>query len=105
VIVRVGTLEIDEQRGSASLGGRVVPLRPLDLRVLTELARTPHRALTREAIAHALWGPDAKVDVRSVDSSVTRIRRALDSSSGAIVTVRRVGYRLDPLRLGATTTT
>lgn len=98
-MLRVGPLEIDEHGGRASLGGRAIPLRPLDLRVLAALAKPPHRAVTRDALADVLWGPDGSVDLRSVDASVTRIRRALAGASDALVTVRRVGYRLDPERL------
>jgi DNA-binding response OmpR family regulator len=98
-LVTVGALRIDPTRLRASLNGRELHLRPLDMRVLAQLADTPDRALSREALARALWGPDTEVDPRTVDSCVTRIRRALDGAADAIVTVRRVGYRIDPERL------
>jgi DNA-binding response OmpR family regulator len=99
VVLEVGTLRIDEPRRRVSLRGRPLQLRPLDLRVLVHLAREPGRAVPRQQLADELWGPDATVDARAVDTCVTRIRRALEPSSDAIVTVRRVGYRLDPNRL------
>jgi DNA-binding response OmpR family regulator len=99
VIVSVKELEIDESRNRASLSGRDVPLRPLDLRLLALLARLTDRAVTREALSAALWGPDSDVDERAIDACVTRIRRALDGAGDCIVTVRRIGYRLDPDRL------
>ena len=99
MVLQVGALHIDEPRKRASLRGRPLQLRPLDLRVLVRLAREPGRAVPRQQLAENLWGPDAAVDTRAVDTCVTRIRRALDTSSDAIVTVRRVGYRLDPNRL------
>ncbi len=73
----------------------MVSLRPLDLRVLTLLARRPGRVVDRETLAEALWGPGTTVDPRAIDSSIVRLRRALDGVGRAIVTVRRVGYRLD----------
>ncbi len=89
------SLEIDRERSCVVIYGRAVPLRPLDLRVLDILARKPERAVSREVIADELWGPEATIDVRAVDTSIARLRRALNGAGQAIVTVRRVGYRLD----------
>lgn len=72
-----------------------MPLRPLDLRVLSILARRPHRAIGRQAIAEELWGAESTVDTRAVDACIARLRRALNGAGHMIVTVRRVGYRLD----------
>jgi DNA-binding response OmpR family regulator len=92
-------MQIDPQRSCAVVNGRVVPLRPLDLRVLVILARRPHRAISRGAIAEELWGSDTTVDPRAVDACIARLRRALNGAGEAIVTVRRVGYRLDVSRV------
>lgn len=94
MVLTAGPLEIDESRLAASVCGREVRLRPLDLRLLAHLARTSDRAMSRRELAEALWGPDSDVDVRSIDACIARIRRALGRSD-ALVTVRRVGYRLD----------
>ncbi|MGH2757996.1 MAG: winged helix-turn-helix domain-containing protein [Actinomycetota bacterium] len=99
----LGPLKIDRVRGRASVGGRALALRPLDLRVLSLLARRPGRVWSRASLAEALWGPDGTVDPRAIDVCVTRLRRALDGAGDAIVTVRRVGYRLDPDLLGEIT--
>ena len=93
--ISLGLLEIDESRACAVVDGRIVPLRPLDLSVLTLLARRPGRVFGRETLAEALWGPGSTVDPRAIDSSIVRLRRALHGAGRAIVTVRRVGYRLD----------
>jgi two-component system phosphate regulon response regulator PhoB len=98
-VIVVGALEVDPADGRAHLCGDELKLRPLESRVLVELASKPDRVVTRRAIAEALWGEDSTVDIRSVDAFVTRIRRALGDASDCIVTVRRVGYRLDPERL------
>jgi DNA-binding response OmpR family regulator len=95
----LGALEIDHARGCVVVRGRVVPLRPLDLRVLEQLARTPQRVVSRESIAETLWGPATTRDQRAVDVCVARLRRALGDAGRAIVTVRRVGYRFDSERL------
>lgn len=96
------SVEIDRARGCAAIGGRKIPLRPLDLRVLSLLARRPGRVWSRESLAEALWGHGTTVDPRAIDVCVARLRRALDGAGDAIVTVRRVGYRLDPTRLSET---
>ncbi len=99
MVLEVGTLRIDEPHRQASLRGQPLQLRPLDVRVLAQLAREPGRAIPRRTLADALWGPEATVNARAVDTCVTRIRRALHPRTSVIVTVRRVGYRLDPERL------
>jgi DNA-binding response OmpR family regulator len=96
-VIRVGALHIASE--SASLRGQTLELRPLDLRVLKQLAEQPGRAIARRDLATQLWGPDTDVDPRTVDTCVTRIRKAMNGSGDAIITVRRVGYRLDPERL------
>jgi two-component system phosphate regulon response regulator PhoB len=93
VAISLGPLTVE--RAGARLLGRPLALRPLDLRVLGLLAGSPQRALTREAIAEHIWGQDATVDPRAIDVCVRRLRRAMDGAGHAIVTVRRVGYRLD----------
>ncbi len=95
----VGRLSIDPSQRRVVLGGRDLAMRPLDVRVLAHLASDPGRAFTRTALAEALWGPGATDEARTIDTCVTRIRRALNDAGGAIVTVRRIGYRLDPGRL------
>lgn len=99
-MLKIGTLEIDGSAGRAAIDGRDVRLRPLDLRVLVALASQPDRAVSRAALSEALWGAHTTVDERSIDACVKRLRRALNGAGDAIVTVRRVGYRLDPQRLG-----
>lgn len=89
------SLEIDQGRSCAVVDGRIVPLRPLDLSVLDILARQPRRAVSRRVIADELWGAGKTVDLRAVDTCISRLRRALNGAGHAIVTVRRVGYRLD----------
>jgi DNA-binding response OmpR family regulator len=96
VAISLGLLEVDESRGCAVVDGRVVMLRPLDFRVLALLARNPGRVVDRDTLAESLWGPGTSVDRRAIDSSVVRLRRALDDVGRAIITIRRVGYRLDP---------
>ena len=97
MVLKLGPLHINERE--ASLDGRLLPLRPLDVRVLARLARANGHAVPRSDLAESLWGPHTTVDPRAVDTSVVRIRRALDGCGDAIITVRRVGYRLDPDRL------
>ncbi len=97
--IDIGILYIDERCSVAALSGRLLGLRPLDLKVLALLARDPGRAVSRRALSDTLWGPESDVDPRAVDTSVARIRKAFDGRGDAVVTVRRIGYRLDPDRL------
>ena len=73
-------------------------LAPADRRLLDYLRARPNRVHGRDALLREVWG-DAHTTPRSVDASIARLRRSLGAGGTAIVTVRRVGYRLDPERL------
>jgi DNA-binding response OmpR family regulator len=50
----------------------------------------PRRDLLRE-----VWGYSAKVESRTVDTHIAKLRSKLEESSARIVTVRKRGYRLE----------
>ena len=96
--MRLGVLEIEPS--GATLAGRPLALRPLELRLLQHLATHTDRVQTRRNLLDAVWGVHPAGGGRTVDAYVARLRRALGAAGDAIVTVRRVGYRLDPSILG-----
>jgi len=104
--IRVGPLEIDRGRRSASVGGHACELTAYQFDLLWLLATQAERVLSRNQLhaqVRALRGEstlefDPAVD-RSIDVHLSKIRQALaaaDPSAGAglIKTVRGVGYVL-----------
>jgi DNA-binding response OmpR family regulator len=79
--------------------GRVVHLRPKEFQLLALLAAHPGRAYSRRQILDKVWGPEHDGDPRTVDVHVRWLRTKLEPDADApvhLVTVRGVGYRLDP---------
>jgi DNA-binding response OmpR family regulator len=79
--------------------GDLVHLRPKEFQLLAMLAAHPGRAYSRRQLLDRVWGHDHDGDPRTVDVHVRWLRSKLEPRPDApvhIVTVRGVGYRLDP---------
>ena len=94
-IIRVGKLEIDNQKHAAKIDGISLHLTPSEFDLLVVLARHPGQTLTRQQLMDDLYGGAASGVDRSVDSHIKNLRRKLESASGVrlIETVYGVGYR------------
>ncbi len=94
---QAGTLEVDEARHQARVGGTPVPLTAREFDLLCTLMRVNGRVLSREQLLEAVWGyPDAsEVESRTVDVHIQRLREKLTAEAGRIVTVKGVGYRFE----------
>jgi DNA-binding response OmpR family regulator len=80
--------------------GQVVHLRPKGFDLLAALAAHPGRAYTRRQLLDRAWGHDHDGDPRTVDVHVRWLRSKIEAEPDRpvhLVTVRGVGYRLDPL--------
>jgi DNA-binding response OmpR family regulator len=76
-----------------------VALTKTEFRLLTELAENRGRVLSREVLLERVWGYGYFGDSRLVDVHVRRLRRKVESDPAnptLIVTVRGLGYRLEP---------
>lgn len=79
--------------------GALVHLRPKEFQLLAMLAAHPGRAYTRRQLLDRVWGHDHEGDPRTVDVHVRWLRSKLEPRPDApvhLVTVRGIGYRLDP---------
>jgi DNA-binding response OmpR family regulator len=79
--------------------GVLVHLRPREFQLLAMLATHPGRAYTRRQLLDRVWGHDHDGDPRTVDVHVRWLRAKLEripETPAHLVTVRGVGYRLDP---------
>lgn len=94
-VIRVGSLEVDTVRHSATLDGESLHLTPSEFDLLVVLVRRPGQTLTRQQLMDELYGGAASGVDRSVDSHIKNLRRKLESASDArfIETVYGVGYR------------
>jgi DNA-binding response OmpR family regulator len=97
-ILSDGDLVLDLPAHDASLAGRPLTLTAREFDLLAFLLQNPRQAFTREQLLEQVWGWDYG-DVSTVTVHVRRLREKVETDPGEprrIVTVPRVGYRLDP---------
>jgi DNA-binding response OmpR family regulator len=82
---------------SLRVRGDWLPLSGVEFALVSALAERPGRAWTRDELLERVWG--AHAGLRTVDSTVKRLRARLGPARDAIETVRGRGYRWDPSRL------
>jgi DNA-binding response OmpR family regulator len=93
-VIRVGKLEIDAEKYSATFNNNPIKLTPNEFKLLQLLASRPGQTLTREQLLDDLHGAASSID-RSVDSHIKNLRRKLEfeSKQNLIETVYGIGYR------------
>lgn len=94
-----GDLEVVPDEGRVTLGGREIALTKTEFRLLCELAQDPGGVFSREVLLDRVWGYGYFGDGRLVDVHVRRLRTKVETDPANprhIVTVRGLGYRLDP---------
>ncbi len=92
-------MELDLGRQALWRDGTWVHLRPKEARLLELFARSPGRVHSRAQILERVWGPAHAGDPRTVDVHVRWLRAKIERDPHAptrLLTVRGVGYRLEP---------
>lgn len=100
-VVRVGQIEIDIENYIVNAvtadGRRRLNLTLTEFRMLALMAQSPMRLFSRSDLSAAcLHGQD--VNDRTIDRHLSKLRKKLDDvgAHGILVSVRGVGYRLEP---------
>lgn len=94
-LMRFGTLEIDRDARSVSVGGVACDLTAYQFDLLLVLAERSGRVLSRDQIMEAVRGRELEAFDRSIDVHMGRIRSAIEvdaKNPKRILTVRGVGY-------------
>jgi len=94
----IGNLVIDVARHVVRVDGAPLVLTPKEFDLLRALAEASGRVLSREFLLDRVWGYTAarEIESRTVDVHVRRVRVKLRDEGRRILTVKGVGYRLDP---------
>ena len=93
--MRFGSLEIDRDARSVTVGGQPAELTSYQFDLLVTLAERAGRVLTRDQIMEAVRGRELEAFDRSIDVHMGRIRAAIEQdvkNPRRILTVRGVGY-------------
>ncbi|MFL6136850.1 MAG: response regulator [Frankiaceae bacterium] len=100
-VLRDGDLVLDLRAHEAIRAGRPLALTAREFDLLAFLLRHPRQAFTRTELLEQVWGWSFG-DASTVTVHVRRLREKVEpdpSSPRRIVTVPRIGYRLDPVSL------
>lgn len=91
--IEFGELRIDGAAHRAWVDGAEVSLTALEFKLLCTLHERRNRVQTRGVLLRDVWGIDADVTTRTIDTHVKRLREKLGSAGRYVETVRGVGYR------------
>lgn len=96
-VLKAGAIEMVPEQWAVSVDRSPVHLTEIEYRLLQELLQVKGRVLTRETLMERVWGhsKSAKLETRTLDVHMSRLRNKLDTASESIITVRNVGYRID----------
>jgi two-component system phosphate regulon response regulator PhoB len=90
---RIGPVEIDVPRHVALIDGKPVALTATEFNLLLILAKRRGRVQTRERLLQDVWGYEAAIDTRTVDTHMRRLREKIGPAAELLETIRGVGYR------------
>ena len=95
----LGALVMDLGTHTASVDGLALALTPKEFDLLRALVEARGRVLSREFLLDRVWGyaHASEIVSRTVDVHVRRLRVKLGPEGRRILTVKSVGYRLDPV--------
>lgn len=88
-----GVLRIDRDAHRVWVADQEVTLTALEFKLLIVLFDRKNRVQTRSVLLNDVWGIDAEIMSRTVDTHVKRLREKLGDAGQYVETVRGVGYR------------
>ena len=95
--LRLGDVVVDFERYVASKRGRTLDLTPKEFGVLRFLAARVGAVVRRDELLDEVWGYNADVTTRTVDTHVATLRAKVEAKASEprhLITVHGVGYKL-----------
>lgn len=91
--LRGGGIIVDLNALSVNVDGQPLDLTPTEYRLLVSLLERRGRVQNRQQLLEAAWDVHARIETRTVDMHVQRLRTKLGNAGHWIETVRGFGYR------------
>ncbi len=92
-LIRFGRLKIDRDAHRAWVDEGELSLTALEFRLLHAFMSRKGRVQSRDSLLSDVWGIEAEITTRTVDTHVKRLREKLGEAGAYIETLRGVGYR------------
>jgi two-component system, OmpR family, phosphate regulon response regulator PhoB len=91
--LRAGSLIVDLNATRVDVDGAEIELTPTEYRLLVTLLERRGRVQSRQQLLETAWDIHARIETRTVDMHVQRLRSKLGQHGTSIETVRGFGYR------------
>jgi two-component system, OmpR family, phosphate regulon response regulator PhoB len=92
--LRAGAVVVDLSALRVAVDGDELELTPTEYRLLVTLLERRGRVQSRQQLLETAWEISARIETRTVDMHVQRLRAKLGDHGSMIETVRGFGYRL-----------
>jgi two-component system phosphate regulon response regulator PhoB len=92
-ILRGGLVTVDLNAMRVMVSDRMIDLTPTEYRLLVTLLERRGRVQSRQQLLEDAWDIHARIETRTVDMHVQRLRAKLGEAGRMIETVRGFGYR------------
>ncbi len=96
-VLQFQDLRLDLTAHRVFRGTRELHLSPTEFRLLRHFLENPGRVFSRAQLLDRVWGGELDIELRTVDATIRRLRRALNAGGeqDLLRTVRAEGYALD----------
>ena len=95
-ILSCAELVYDRSAQVAMLSGKVLSLRKRELAILESLITRAGKIVSKERLTAEVFGFDEEISLNAIEVYVARLRRHLGEAGPRIVTMRGLGYLLEP---------
>jgi len=93
--LKAGTIQLDRGSMIATIGAKKLSLTSTEFRLLELLLRRAGSIQSRDSLLSEVWGYQANLDTRTVDTHIRRLRDKMGKAGALVETVRGSGYRLN----------
>lgn len=97
-LLKAGPIVVDRAAHRVTVFGAEIALTVTEFKLLAALIQQEGRVCSRQRLLESLWQTKGKVQTRTVDMHLQRLRRKLGPAGDFIETVRGAGYRLQAVR-------
>ncbi|MBW2187190.1 MAG: winged helix-turn-helix domain-containing protein [Deltaproteobacteria bacterium] len=95
VLVNYEQISVDETSHKAFVAGQEITLTNKEFALLLLFVKHPRRVFTRNQLLNTIWGYDADVFTRTVDSHISTLRKKLGESGQVIKSIAKIGYKVE----------
>ena len=95
-LLKIADIELDRRRMEVRRARKVIPLTPLEFKLLEYLIRNKNAVVTRQTLLTELWQYSPDIQTRVVDVYIGYLRKKIDghTSKKLIASIRGYGYTI-----------